>query len=391
MKKRADGLLRIPYVPADFRSDSLESVRRFGKPLDKYPKITFHKEDLDKDQHVDAVLVSPGHPIYAKGKYAVVVDLNTSEFYWIHFLEFAIVDSKDSIVYKELCAVRESKSGEFSMIPPDIIHDFVPYKENFDQKLTFDLNKVKDYLMTNHLYEKRKEILRERKRNADIIRDYLEKSYDERVFAFERRIMEAKAEGKSEEEIKKMEEEIEDLHRIKKEKLENVKEMTTLRFGPIIHIASFFVLPPDISQISDFVEKEEEKLKSEQAAMKIVMEYEKGRGWEPEDVSSQKLGFDIRSLGPVDPETGYREVRRIEVKARKKGENIRFTINEWLKAKQLKETYWLYVVWNPTSPDYEIVTIPDPAHNLEYAAKEIKSISHYEIDGKEIQKFKLEV
>jgi len=55
----------------------------------------------------------------------------------------------------------------------------------------------------------------------------------------------------------------------------------------------------------------------------------------------------------------------------------------------LKDTYWLYVVWNPTEPDYEIVTIQDPANKLEYATKEIKAISHYEIDGKEIERFRI--
>ena|GEM_PF-2986832 len=62
-------------------------------------------------------------------------------------------------------------------------------------------------------------------------------------------------------------------------------------------------------------------------------------------------------------------------------------MNEWLKAKQLKETHWLYVVWNPTEPNYELITISDPANKLEYTAKEIKTISNYEIDGKEIDKF----
>lgn len=55
----------------------------------------------------------------------------------------------------------------------------------------------------------------------------------------------------------------------------------------------------------------------------------------------------------------------------------------------MKDTYWLYVVWNPTEPDYEIVTIQDPANKLEYATKEIKAISHYEIDGKEIERFRI--
>ena len=121
--------------------------------------------------------------------------------------------------------------------------------------------------------------------------------------------------------------------------------------------------------------------------MRIVMEDEIKKGWESEDISKFKLGFDIRSLSAPDAKTGYREVRRIEVKGRRKKQNVRLTVNEWLKAKQLKDTYWLYVVWNPTQPDYEMRYIQDPASKLEYAAKEIKAISHYEINGKEIERF----
>lgn len=135
------------------------------------------------------------------------------------------------------------------------------------------------------------------------------------------------------------------------------------------------------------MKSEEERDKSEKAAMKIVMQYEKNRGWEPEDVSMKKLGFDIRSLSPADPKTGYRGVRRIEVKGRRKAQNVRLTVNEWLKGKQLKDTYWLYVIWNPTESEHELIPIQDPANKLEYAAREIRAISHYEIDGKEIERF----
>ncbi len=403
LEKRADGLLRIPYVPASLRSEELESVRRFGKPEQEYKKITFHKEDLEKDQHIDAVLLSPGHPLYAvvdeklltklmelKGKCAVFLDLNTSEPYWIHFLEFSIIDEKGNPIYKELSAVRENKDGICFLVPPDILHDLAPHPVSFENIPEFDSEKIKNYLLANYVTKKRQEILKEREKNAKIIKEYLEKSFDARIFATESKIMELKAEGNDkQDEIIKLEKELEDLHKAKKEKIKNTDDLTILRNGPVSHIASFFVLPPgEIPQISSFIESEEEKEKSEKAAIRIVMEYEKNRGWEPEDVSEQKLGFDIRSLSPPDPKTGYREVRRIEVKGRKKGQNVRLTVNEWLKAKQLKDTYWLYVVWNPTEEDYEIITIPDPANKLEYAAKEIKTISHYEIDGKEIERFK---
>jgi len=403
VERRADGLLRIPYVPAHLRSEELESIRRFGKPEQEYRKVTFHKEDLEKDVHVDAVLLSPGHPLYAvvdeklmtklkdlKGQCAVFLDINTTQPYWIHFLSFSIVDAKGNPIYEELSAIKETRNGKYLLIPPDIIHDLAPYPKSIEKIPEFDIEKVKDYLMAEYQLEKRKEILKERQRRAKIIKEYLEKSFDARIFALESRIMEAKAREINGEQIdiERLERERENLIKLKDEKLRNIDELKIVRNGPVSHIASFYVLPPiEIPEISPFVESEEEKDKSEKAAMKIVMQYERDRGWEPEDVSKLKLGFDIRSISPPDLKTGRREVRRIEVKGRKKGENIRLTVNEWLKAKQLRGTYWLYVVWNPTEPNYELVTIQDPANKLEYATKEIRAISHYEINGKEIEKF----
>jgi hypothetical protein len=48
------------------------------------------------------------------------------------------------------------------------------------------------------------------------------------------------------------------------------------------------------------------------------------------DVSDlhDRCGFDIRSLGPADPATGQRPVRRIEVKGRQRGQPVRLTTNE---------------------------------------------------------------
>jgi len=400
VEKRADGLLKIQHIPISFRSEELESVKKFGKPEKEYKKITFRKEDLEKDQHTDAVLLSPGHPLYAaveeklleklkefKGRSAALLDLDTYEPYWLHFLEFSIIDSKGEIVYKELSAVKEIMSRGFEIVPSDIIHDLSHYPEKIKNLPEFDIEKAKDYLKGNYQIEKRKEIQKERQERAKIIKDYLEKSFDERISSTQKKIMKARAEN-DETNAQRLERELEELERSKKEKIENAEKIAIVRTGPVSHIASFLVLPPgDISELSKFLESEEEKERSEKRAMEIIFEYERKRGWEPEDVSSQKLGFDIRSLSPADPKSGYREVRRIEVKGRKRGENIRLTVNEWLKAKQLKDTYWLYVVWNPKEPDYEIIPIQDPAHKLEYAAKEIKAISHYEINGKEIENF----
>ncbi len=77
---------------------------------------------------------------------------------------------------------------------------------------------------------------------------------------------------------------------------------------------------------------------SEKLAEDLVVTYETARGWECERVGHLKIGFDVRSLGPADPQTGYRDpvegIRRIEVKGRTRGFSIRLTTNEWYKAAQ---------------------------------------------------------
>lgn len=71
-------------------------------------------------------------------------------------------------------------------------------------------------------------------------------------------------------------------------------------------------------------------------AMQYVVNYERQRGWEPEDVSKNRdgSGFDIRSVGPVDPETGIAPVRRIEVKGRAQtNQEVSLTSNEWFNSR----------------------------------------------------------
>jgi hypothetical protein len=120
--------------------------------------------------------------------------------------------------------------------------------------------------------------------------------------------------------------------------------------------------------------------------MRVVTAHELARGWEPIDISHiHGPGFDIRSLGPADPATGLRPVRRIEVKGRRRGQPILLTRNEWLKARQLGDSYWLYVIWDPAAPGAEPVTIQNPGFALEQAAREVRSISHWTVSARAIE------
>ena len=128
VEPRADGLYRVEHVLADLRSDRLAAVRRLGKPETTYRKVTFHKEHLEMDQHIDAVLIGPGHPLYAAvderlnemlgpvtAGVGVFVDTNSDAPYQLHFFEMAVrgQNTKGEVqtLLGELVAVREELSS----------------------------------------------------------------------------------------------------------------------------------------------------------------------------------------------------------------------------------------------------------------------------------------
>jgi len=95
----------------------------------------------------------------------------------------------------------------------------------------------------------------------------------------------------------------------------------------------------------------------EAIGMKIAMEYERSQGREPEDVSRENLGFDIRSKGQDG-------IRYIEVKSRANEGDVALTQNEWFKAQRFGDKYYLYVVFNAVSKP-ELLIIQNPAQKLE--------------------------
>lgn len=95
-------------------------------------------------------------------------------------------------------------------------------------------------------------------------------------------------------------------------------------------------------------------------------------------------------MGPADPQTGYRDpvegIRRIEVKGRLRGQSIRLTTNEWYKAVQLGDTYWLYVVWDPLGhPEPAPLIIRNPAKHLDHAKREVLAACYYELPAAAIE------
>jgi superfamily II DNA or RNA helicase len=417
VEPRADGLWRIEHVLADLRSDRLQAVRKLGKPDPAYRKVTFHKEHLDQDQHLDAVLVGPGHALYAvvderlneqltplTGSVAIYLDEASEVPYRLHLFEVTIrgqnSKGEQQTLHGELVAVREEMSASgaerFTTVPADCLLDLPPHPDPPATIAAFAPAVAADYVKCTHQMGLRSRCQEERRHFVDICRDYLTRSFEARIRAAQDRVMALRAREATQPEVaiarQRAENELTDIQRTRRERLAGLDRLMLVKHGPVRHVATALVLPAGSG--AGFGGAPEDidpnvRRRSELAAEDLVVAHETGRGWECERVGHLKIGFDVRSLGPADPQTGYRDpvegIRRIESKGRTAGFPIRLTTNEWYKATQLGDSYWLYVVWNPLGPNPELVIIRNPAAKLDHAKKEVVAARFFEIPASAIE------
>ena len=418
---RADGLWRIEHVPADLRSDRLAAVRRLGKPDAAYRKLTFYKEHLEQDRHLDAVLLGPGHPLYGAlderlrerlravaGQAAVCADPAAEAPYRLHFHEMAVrgqtVGGDAATVHAELVCVREAlgdgppAAERYEAVPADVLIDLPAHPNPPAALPAVDLDAVGDYVKSTVQMDRREAARAERRRYADVARDYLQRSFDARVRAAQNRVMRLRAREAAEPDVAlarhRAEQDLEDLQRTRNERLTGVERLRIARHGPVRHVASCLVLPLDAppSGATDRAAEPDAALnrRTELVAEDVVVAWEEGRGRECERVGHLKIGFDVRSLAPPDPQTGQRDpadgVRRIEVKGRRRGQPVRLTTNEWYKAQQLGDTYWLYVVWDPLDdPDPAPLRVRNPAARLDHAKREVVAARYYDLPAAAVE------
>ncbi|RZK36812.1 MAG: DUF3883 domain-containing protein, partial [Hymenobacter sp.] len=102
---------------------------------------------------------------------------------------------------------------------------------------------------------------------------------------------------------------------------------------------------------------------AEAIAMQVAMEYEQNDGWQPQDVSANNEGYDIRSVSP------FALKRYIEVKGRSGADgSVMVSENEMNRLAQLGDAAWLYIVVNCKS-EPALFRIQNPAARLTFEQK----------------------
>ncbi len=136
--------------------------------------------------------------------------------------------------------------------------------------------------------------------------------------------------------------------------------------------------------VQDTEELERYDADVETIAVEVATGYEANFGAEVTDVSKPELarragltdwpGFDLKSRHPADAD-GHTEERAIEVKGRAGSGNIEMTENEWARACNLRDDYWLYVVFDCATPRPRLVRVCDPFAKLLVRSREVSAIT----------------
>jgi hypothetical protein len=158
------------------------------------------------------------------------------------------------------------------------------------------------------------------------------------------------------------------------------REPDLMSAGPVIFKAHALVVP---SSDPEEVERRDERI--EAIAMQVAFAYEEASGAVVKDVHTPDLaraaglndnpGFDLFSRRLDGSE------RAIEVKGRAQTGDIDISENEWSAACNLREKYWLYIVFDCGTSNPKLLRLRDPWNKL------MAKACGYILDSKEILNF----
>lgn len=133
--------------------------------------------------------------------------------------------------------------------------------------------------------------------------------------------------------------------------------------GKVQFITHALVVPS-----SDPADLKQHEANVELVAMKIAQAFEESAGARVVDVHTPEMarlaglpdhpGFDLLSIRPDNEE------RAIEVKGRAEVGDIEVSANEWAKACNMRDAYWLYAVYGCAAPAPRLVRVQDPFARL---------------------------
>ncbi|BAF60622.1 hypothetical DNA/RNA helicases [Pelotomaculum thermopropionicum SI] len=380
-EKRHDGFWRVSSVPFEVRHQPYEFKIKYGEVHREYLKVAFDKESSFNAQ---AEFVTMGHPLMeavletvfkkyqqdaARG--AVFTDPDGRKNGLLWFLTGEIKDGRGEVAGRRLLCIYQAVDGRFSSVNPSLLWDLKPQKDNAEPEtaaLPVSKEDVITFALNHQLLPYREELLQQRQRDAALKEKYGLRSIESLILESEAKLADyetRKIKGENIPEVTIIQEgrKREDLERKKIRLQDEIRAQTSLYPSEPDVLAVIRILP-GVPLLEGMASDES----IEQVGMELAIRYEREQGREPEDVSDQALGYDIRSVDAAG------NCRYIEVKARAKSGAVALTPNEWLMANRLEDEYWLYVVEQAASAPV-LYTLQNPAAHLK--PEEVVEIVRY--------------
>ena len=372
IKELDNNFISIESIPYQIRkiAEEDEFKKSFGPLIRRYPKATFDKEIAFTNQ--DAEFISFGHPLFeaimqwvesnfTKCLYngATFIDPDGIKDGYIIFYEGEVRDGLGRIAGKRLFSfyVPNMESKDIIQISPAAIWDLAETNQANEDNV--DIKSIKEKtseLVIEILKIYKEELLKERERQIEIKQKYGLKSLEHFILKLDGDLISLQQRKENGENVdiaifnKKERKSVYDNNKKKLEDEIKLEKNLTLSMPKFIGLIK--VKPGE--KIRNEMQSDEEV---EKIGMQVAMDYERRNNRDPEDVSSENLGFDIRSSD------GNNNTRYIEVKARSQIGNISLTQNEWFKATRFGDEYYLYIIFNAIN-NPELTIINNPVKNL---------------------------
>ena len=361
-----------------------DNVRQILFSFDKQIFLDYQNTgDLGKVHYIN-----PGNPVFdslvkvvrhefredmLKG--TILISPDDKEDYFAFFVKSQITDNRtakktDSIADESLVLVLQKNDGIFNVTSPAKLIDLHPplsFAKPIEPPDVMNNEQIVAWSFENITEPQFDETKKHVEEDIAKRKEYLETAFTQVILDLQTDVQEMQGkilygDTKVQEKIQKKQERINELRLKKQLRMKNLDLMAQLApKAPEILGCAYVVPLTQVEYLGHYGMSRDDE--AEAIAMQFAMDFEIADGWQPQDVSANNEGYDIRSVSPEEFK------RYIEVKGRS-GEDgsVMISENEMNRLAQLGNSAWLYIVMNCKNTP-ELFRLQNPAKELKFELK----------------------
>ncbi len=336
-------------------------------------------------------LMGPGHPLFEaiihwaikEGREAfaqgtILIDPNIAKPMRLWLVKSTIEDGRVSVTqplaHEQLNAVVADHMGTRKVSPAYLLTCVAPTESSEMPDLPeISRDEIQAWAYDEVTEKQLAQVRKDRKNEVELRREYLTTAFTELIMelqedlnALQRNMLFG---DENETEREAVQKRIDDLKQRKVERLAELDEMMVLTANLPEVLTQATVIPDPVATLETDPDSPGKGVamrrddEVEAIAMKVVMAYERSRGWIPYDVHNDGEHYDIRS------ESSGGEKRYIEAKGRAQSGPVMLTGPELDKLEQLGQRAWLYIVTFCKGQKPKLQLIQDPIPKLHPVAQ----------------------